>query len=107
MRFPQPRASFAVGSSKELSALPRDRSRRRVDEDLEFHWQIAEGFGALTGIHSQAVTFVAPDEPGLTRIKVMVRQRDTTCANEALLTVTNELLAPINPTTIPARGLTG
>jgi hypothetical protein len=47
-----------VGSSKELSALPRDRSRRRVDEDLEFYWQIAEGFGVLTGIHNQAVTFL-------------------------------------------------
>ena len=96
-----------VGGSKELRALPRDRSRRRVDDDLEFHWEIADGLGALTDIHSQAVTFLAPEEPGLTRIKVTVRQRDTTCDNEALLTVTNELLAQINPTTIPARGLPG
>ena len=26
-----------VGTTKELRALPRDRSRRRVEEDLEFH----------------------------------------------------------------------
>ena len=96
-----------VGSSKELQALPRDRSRRRVDEDLEFHWEIPEGLGTLTDIHSQAVTFLAPEEPGLTRIKVTVRQRDNTCVNEALLTVTNELLVQINPTTIPAQGLPG
>ena len=96
-----------VGSSKELRALTRDRSRRRVDEDLEFHWQVAEGFGTVNGMHGQTVTFLAPDEPGLTRIKVTVRQRDTTCVNEALLTVTNELLAQINTTSIPARGLPG
>jgi hypothetical protein len=40
-------------------------------------------------------------------VRCTVRQRDTTCVNEALLTVTNELLAQINPTTIPARGLPG
>jgi len=114
--FPGPLFSIAispassivrVGSSSELRALPRDRSRRRVDDDLEFHWEIAEGFGALTDIRSQAVTFLAPEEPGLTRLKVTVRQRDTTCVNEALVTVTNELLAQINPTAIPARGLPG
>ena len=68
---------------------------------------LAEGFGALTDIHSQAVTFLAPEEPGLTRVKVTVRQRDTVCVEEALVTVTNELLAQINPTTMPARGLPG
>jgi hypothetical protein len=96
-----------IGSSKELRALPRDRSRRRVDADLEFHWEIAEGLGTVTDIHSQAVAFLAPEEPGLTRIKVTVRQRATTCVNETLLTVTNELLAQISPTTFPARGLPG
>jgi hypothetical protein len=95
-----------VGSSKELRALPRDRSRRPVDADLEFHWEIVEGLGALSNTYSQSVTFL-PDEPGLSRVKVTVRQRDTTCSNEALLTVTNELLTEINPTTIPARGLPG
>jgi hypothetical protein len=29
-----------VGATKELRALPRDRSRRRVEEDLKFHWQL-------------------------------------------------------------------
>jgi hypothetical protein len=115
-QFPGPLFSVAispassivrVGGNKELRALPRDRSRRWVDEDLEFHWEIAEGFGTLTDIHNQAVTFLAPDEPGLTRITVTVRQRDITCANEALLTITNELLVQINSTTTPARGLPG
>src|SRR5262249_51441731 len=29
-----------VGANREFRALPRDRSRRRVEEDLQFHWQI-------------------------------------------------------------------
>jgi hypothetical protein len=115
-QFPGPLFSVAispassivrVGGSKELRALPRDRARRWVDEDLEFNWEIAEGLGSLPNIHNQAVTFLASDEPGLTRITLTVRQRDITCTNEALLTITNELLAQINSTTTPARGLPG
>jgi hypothetical protein len=42
------------GETKELRALSRDRSRRRVEHDLTFHWQIVEGLGALAGMHNQA-----------------------------------------------------
>lgn len=96
-----------VGAAKELRALPRDRSRRRVEDDLEFDWQLVEGLGTLADAHSQAVTYLAPDEPGLARVKLTVRQRDIVCANEALITVTNELPAQINAATAPARGLPG
>ena len=96
-----------VGCSKKLRALPRDRARRRVDNELEFHWQITQGLGTLADVHSQEVTFLAAEEPGLSRIKVTVRQRHVTCANDALLTVTNELLTQMNPATTPARGLPG
>jgi hypothetical protein len=96
-----------VGDRKELRALPRDRSRRRVEADLDFHWQVAEGPGTLDGAHDQAVTFLAPDEPGLTRLRVVVRQRDTVCEAEALITVTHELLAQIGATTVPSQGLPG
>ena len=51
-----------VGASRELRALPRDRSRRRVEQDLEFHWQILEGAGALEGVSNQAVMFHASEE---------------------------------------------
>jgi hypothetical protein len=96
-----------VGGTKELRALPRDRARRRVEDDLQFHWEIVEGLGTLTNIGDQAVGFQAPEEPGLARIKVTVRQREVVCVNEALVTVTNELLAQLNPATTPARGLPG
>jgi hypothetical protein len=114
--FPGPLLSVAispassmvrVGTAKELRALPRDRSRRRVEDDLQFNWEIIEGLGSLSQAHNQASTFMAAEEPGLTRIKVTVRQRDIVCAGEALITVTHELLSQINPATTPARGLPG
>lgn len=96
-----------VGDRKELRALPRDRSRRRVEADLGFHWQVAEGLGAVDGVHDQVVTFLAPDEPGLTRLKVIVGQRDVVCEAEALITVTHEILAQIGTTSVPSQGLPG
>ncbi len=96
-----------VGAAKELRALPRDRSQRRVEKDLEFDWQLVDSLGTLADAHNQAVTYLAPDEPGLARVKVTVRQRDIVCVNEALITVTNELLTQISAATTPARGLPG
>jgi Histidine kinase-, DNA gyrase B-, and HSP90-like ATPase len=96
-----------VGTSRELRALPRDRSRRRVEQDLEFQWQIVEGAGVLEGIHNQAVTFQSSDEPGLVRLRVTVRQRDIVCEAEALITLTHEILAQIGAASVPAQGLPG
>jgi Histidine kinase-, DNA gyrase B-, and HSP90-like ATPase len=96
-----------VGDKRELKALPRDRSRRRVDQNLEFHWQITEGRGALAGVHNQAVTFLAPAEPGLARVEVTVRQHDMVCRGEGLITVTHELLTQIAPASVPYQGLPG
>jgi hypothetical protein len=101
-------AVVRVGDSREIRALPRDRSRRRVEEDLEFHWEIVEGQGALGGIQNQAATFQAPPEPGLTRLRVTVHQRDIVCAGESLITVTHELLAQLGSNaSIPTQGLPG
>jgi hypothetical protein len=96
-----------VGESRQLRALPRDRSRRRVEEGLEFAWQIVDGPGVLNNTHDQAVTFVAPPEPGLTRVKVTVRQRDVVCSGEGLLTVTRELLPQLGNAAISSQGLPG
>jgi Histidine kinase-, DNA gyrase B-, and HSP90-like ATPase len=96
-----------VGDSKELRALPRDRARRRVDQDLEFRWQIIEGPGALASTHNQAVIFLAPGEPGLARIEVRVCQHDVVCVAEGLITVTRELLAQLGNTSVSSQGLPG
>ncbi len=96
-----------VGASRELRALPRDRSRRRVEQDLEFLWRIAEGGGTLENPRDQAVRFVASAEPGLTRLAVTARQGDVVCESEALVTVTHELLPQLGNTAVDAQGLPG
>jgi hypothetical protein len=96
-----------VGEKKELRALPRDRSRRRVEENLEFQWHIVEGPGALTGVRNQAATFLAPAEPGLARVAVSVRQNDVVCTSESLITITHELLTRLGSATGIAPGLPG
>ena len=96
-----------VGERRALRALPRDRSRRRVDDALEFDWSIVEGNGTLENAHDQAATFIAAEEPGLVRIRVIVRQRDIACEGEALVTVTAEMLAQLVQASVPAHGLPG
>ena len=96
-----------VGDVKELRALPRDRSRRRVEHDLRFAWEIVDGPGALDGAHDQAARYRAPAEPGLARIRVTVRQNEVVCSGEALVTVTHELLSQLGSATDTTQGLPG
>ena len=51
--------------------------------------------------------FVAPDEPGLTRLKVTVSQNDIERAAEALITVTRELLPQVGTSVADSQGLPG
>ena len=92
---------------RKFRALPRDRSRRRVVEDLQFAWQILEGGGSLEGVADQQVEYRAPAVPGLARLKVSVSQRDVTVTAQALITVTDSLAAAVSPTGSHTRGLPG
>jgi len=96
-----------VGERRTLRALPYDRSRRRVEADLIFAWEIVEGGGVLENRHDQVATFIAPAEPGLARIKVIVSQNDIERSAEALITVTRELLAQVGTTVVESQGLPG
>jgi len=96
-----------VGEQRSLRALPYDRSRRRVESDLTFRWEVVEGNGALEHRHDQAVNFLAPAEPGLVRLRVTVGQGDIERSGEALITVTHELLPQVGTTTVEASGLPG
>ena len=101
-------STMPLNESRKFHALPRDRSRRRVIEDLKFAWEIADGGGSLTGTADQEVKFGAPGAPGLTRLRVTVTQRDVTCTAEALITVTERLDVPAGGTGIAnTRGLPG
>ena len=92
---------------RKFRALPRDRSRRRVVDDLQFAWQMLEGEGALQAITDQEVEYRAPDVPGLARLGVTATQRDITCTAEALITVTDSLATAMSPAAVNARGLPG
>ncbi len=92
---------------RKFRALPRDRSRRRVQDDLTFHWEIIDGEGSLEGAANQEVEYRAPALPGLTRLRVTVKQREVTCAAEALVTITDNLEAAMSTAVVTTRGLPG
>jgi Histidine kinase-, DNA gyrase B-, and HSP90-like ATPase len=100
-------STLAVGQTRRLRALPRDRSRRRVEQDLTFAWEIVDGGGTLLSTSDQEVSFEAPSSPVLVRLSVAVSQRDMRCNAEALITVTDSLDMAIGPTVVNARGLPG
>jgi hypothetical protein len=96
-----------VGEQRPLRALAHDRARRRVDTDLTFAWEIAEGGGVLDRLHDQAANFIAPAEAGLVRVSVTVRQGEVARTAEALITVTRELLPQVAATMSESHGLPG
>jgi hypothetical protein len=100
-------STLAVDQTRRLRALPRDRSRRRVEQDLTFAWEIVDGGGTLLSASDQEVSFVAPSSPVLVRLSVAVLQRDMRCCAEALITVTDSLDVAIGPVAVNARGLPG
>jgi len=103
-----PAASTApLNERRKFRALPRDRSRRRVVEDLAFTWELIEGEGSLLGVSDQEVEYRAPGVPGLARLKVTVTQRDVTVTADALITVTDSLESAITPAVVNTRGLPG
>src|SRR5256885_11514674 len=100
-------STLTVNQSRRFRALPRDRSHRRVEQDLLFSWEIGEGNGMLSSASDQEVSFQAPSSPGLVRLSVTVSQRDVCCSAEALITVTDSLDAAVGPSLFNARGLPG
>jgi len=96
-----------LNETRKFRALPRDRSRRRVVDDLNFTWDLIEGEGTLQGVADQEVSYRAPAVPGLARLKVTVTQRNVTAVAEALITVTDSLESAITQPAVNARGLPG
>ena len=100
-------STTALNEARYFRALPRDRSRRRVVEDLQFAWELTEGEGSLRGITDQEVEYRAPAVPGLARLRVSVSQREVTVTAEALITVTDSLESAMIPAVVNTRGLPG
>lgn len=100
-------STVPVKERRRFRALPRDRSRRRVTQDLLFAWEIVEGDGSINFTADQEVEFSATETPGLVRLRVTVRQRELGFSAEALVTVTDSLDLPMNPAVANVRGLPG
>ncbi|HTL56169.1 MAG TPA: ATP-binding protein [Candidatus Limnocylindrales bacterium] len=81
-----------VGATRNLRAIPRDRSNRLVEKNVVFLWQIMEGGGTLQNAEGEIATFMAPSEPGLATIRLTAKQLEVECSGEALITVTDSLL---------------
>ena len=100
-------STLAVNDRRCFRALPRDRSRRRVEHDLMFTWRITEGTGTLSSISDQEVDFQAPSSPDLVRLSVTVSQGPVQCSAETLITITDSLDSRISAAVVNARGLPG
>ncbi|MBW2055815.1 MAG: hypothetical protein JRI29_09030 [Deltaproteobacteria bacterium] len=72
-----------VDNRKKYRSVCRDRSRRTVLENLVYRWEIIDGEGQLQGGDDESVS-----------LKVVVRQGDTECTDEALITITDSLMDP-------------
>jgi hypothetical protein len=96
-----------VNERRRFRALPRDRSRRRVEDDLQFSWEIAAGGGSLASTVDQEVEYLAPSTPGLARLRVSVIQQAVLCTAEALVTITASLETSMNEAVVNTRGLPG
>lgn len=85
-------AIVKVSSQRNFRAIPRDRRGRLVEDDMAYTWEIIEGEGRLENEDGEIVTLHAPAEPGLTRMRVLARQRTISCEAEAVCTITETLI---------------
>jgi hypothetical protein len=96
-----------VGGTRPLRALARDRSRRRVEQELTLAWRIVEGEGSLDPVDGEIATFRAGTEPGLVRVEVVATQREVVCRAEAQITVTASLVGKTGAGDTTYQGIPG
>lgn len=100
-------AVIRVGESRNFGAIARDRTRHRVEKNLKFEWSVIEGGGRLENPSQEIVTFHAPEQPELIRLKLVVRQNDIVCEAEALVTVTDSILPQTSGRPEVSQGIPG
>ncbi len=72
-----------------LNLTPGTRSG--IIQDDAYH-RLTQELAPLENLDAEIVTFKAPAEPGLTRVRLTAKQDDIECTAEALITVTDWLL---------------
>lgn len=97
----------AISGTKTLRAAGLDKNRRVIDGGLNMVWNVLEGKGALDRADREIVTFSAPEEPGLTRIKVDILQGDKTCSAECTVTVVDSIVEQPARDIVSRKGLPG
>lgn len=96
-----------VGGSRAVRAVARDRARRPVDQNLTFAWKVLDGEGTLEPADGEIANYHAGNEPGLTRVEVIVTQGDIVCTAEAQITVSASLISKTDSGASTYRGLPG
>lgn len=96
-----------VLQTRSLRAVGMDKSRRAIDSGLNMIWAIAEGKGALDKTEGEIVQFTAPNEPGLTHLKVMITQGVLTCEAACSITVVDSIIEQPQRDSLSKKGLPG
>jgi hypothetical protein len=96
-----------IDQRKKYRAVCRDRSRRIVVENLVYRWEITDGDGQLLENDGDSVVFIAPPEPCLTTLRVVVKQDQIQCEDEALITITDSLVDQSSGSGGSRKGLPG
>jgi hypothetical protein len=99
-------AIMPINSTKTFRAVGLDRSKRQIEQNLSYEWSIIEGNGQLDKKEGEFVVFNAPAEPGLCKLKVIVRQLETVCEAESIITIVDFLLkTPVESGEFSKKGL--
>jgi len=99
-------AIVPINSTKTFRAVGLDRSRRQIEQNLLYEWSIIEGNGQLDKKEGEFVIFNASTEPGLCKLKVIVRQQENVCEAESIITIVDSLLkAPVGSAEFLKKGL--
>lgn len=85
-------AILPIKMTKTFRAVALDRSRRQIEQNLLYEWAIIEGKGQLNKKDGEFVIFSAPDEPGLCKLKLIIRQLESVCETENIITIVDSLL---------------
>ena len=97
-----------VNAERGFRCVPRDKSRRSIEEGVEIHWKIVEGQGRLSAESGEIVTFTAPEEPGLCLLEAVAIQEDLVESARATITVSETLIErDMSPGERGGKGLPG
>ena len=66
--------------------------RRTIEKGIDIRWRIREGEGGLSAQSGEIVSFLAPEEPGLTILEAEVTQDAVTVLAQSIVTVSQELV---------------